>query len=459
MLGPFGALVAADFLIAFLSIYAAAAVRFGANSEVILSSVGILWYRALIFAAAIIIALFCFGMLRTKHRDRFLRTIVNAFASVAFAATITVLISYIVPQTYLGRGILALATIFTVVGVVGLRFIFNRVVDEGYFKRKVLILGTGSAAATIEGGMRRRTDRRSFNIVGYVPIGGGRLEVDSQLTLDIAPENIVSFAGENNIDEIVVAMDERREVLPIWELLTLRLSGIQVTEIVSFWEHESGRLKLDVLKPSALVFSDGFSASAWSLVQKRALDVVITSMFIVLAAPIMLFISVAIWIEAGCKNAILYRQVRVGYRGEPFEMLKFRSMAIDAEADGMARWAVNDDPRVTRVGRVIRSTRLDELPQLFNIAMGQMSFVGPRPERPEFVEELNKVIPYYGERHLTKPGITGWAQLSYPYGATVDDAREKLQLDLYYLKHHSLLFDLTIILRTVEVIFTGNGAR
>jgi sugar transferase (PEP-CTERM system associated) len=459
MAGPFGALVAADFLIAFASVYAAVAIRFGANSDAILSSVGILWYRALIFAAATIIALFCFGMLRTKHRDRFLRTIINAFAAVAFAAIITVLISYAVPQTYLGRGVLALASIQTVVGVVMLRFFFNRVVDEGYFKRKVLILGTGSAAATIEGGMRRRTDRRSFIIVGYVRIGDGRTEVDSQLTLDIEPENIASFAGENNIDEIVVAMDERREVLPIWELLSLRLSGVQVTEIVSFWEHESGRLKLDVLKPSALVFSDGFSASTWSLVQKRALDIVITGMFIVLAAPIMLFISLAIWLEAGCKNSILYRQVRVGYRGEPFEMLKFRSMAIDAEADGRARWAVSNDPRVTRVGRVIRSTRLDELPQLFNIAMGQMSFVGPRPERPEFVEELNKVIPYYGERHLTKPGITGWAQLSYPYGATVEDAREKLQLDLYYLKHHSLLFDLTIILRTVEVVFTGNGAR
>jgi sugar transferase (PEP-CTERM system associated) len=459
MMGPFGALVAADFLIAFTSIYAAAALRFGANAEAILSSVGILWYRALIFAAAIVIALFCFGMLRTKHRDRFLRTITNSFASVAFAATITVLISYLIPQTYLGRGILALASVLTIIGVVILRFVFNRVVDDGYFKRKVLVLGTGSAAATIEGGMRRKTDRRGFIVVGYVPIGDSKSEIDSQLTLEIGPGEIAAFAYANHIDEIVVAVDERREVLPILELVSLRLSGILVTEIVSFWEHESGRLKLDVLKPSTLVFGTGFSSSTWSLMQKRVLDIAITSMFIVLAAPIMLFVSLAIWLEAGCKNSILYRQVRIGFRGVPFEMLKFRSMAVDAEADGEARWAVSNDPRVTRVGRVIRATRLDELPQLFNIAMGQMSFVGPRPERPEFVEQLNKVIPYYDERHLTKPGITGWAQLTYPYGASVEDAREKLQLDLYYLKHHSLLFDLTIILRTVEVVFTGNGAR
>jgi FlaA1/EpsC-like NDP-sugar epimerase len=311
LLGPFGALVTSDFLIALGAVYAAAALRFGGDAHVISISVGVLWYRALIFAAMTVIALFCFGMLRTKHRDRFLRTIVNAISSVALATAMTILITYAIPQAYLGRGILALAAVFTVAGVIMLRFFFNRIVDESYFKRKILILGAGSAAATIENGMRRRTDRQSFVVVGYVPIGAGSSEIESQLTVQIEPGNIAAFASDNGIDEIVVAVDERRHNLPIWELLSLRLSGIRVTDIVSFWEQESGRLKIDVLKPSSLVFGDGFICSAFSLAKKRVLDIFITSIFIVIASPIMLLVSLAIWLEAGCKNSVLYRQVRV----------------------------------------------------------------------------------------------------------------------------------------------------
>ena len=458
-MGPFGTLVAADFFVAFSSIYAAAAIRFAGNGDVILSSVGILWYRALIFAAATVIALFCFGLLRTKHRDRFLRTFANSFAAVALAACMTALISYAVPQTYTGRGILAMATLMTFLGVVGLRYVFNRVVDEGYFKRKILVLGTGRAAVTIENRMRRKTDRRSFIVVGYVRISAEEPVVSPQLVIDVGPGEIVDFARKKEVDEIVVAMDERRDVLPILELLSLRLSGIDITDILNFWENECGRLKLDVLKPSSLIFGNGFSTSTWSRVQKRVLDLAIATILGILLAPLMLLIALAIWIESGFKQPVLYRQVRIGYMGHPFQILKFRSMRVDAEADGEARWATHNDPRITQVGKIIRTTRLDELPQLYNIAIGQMSFVGPRPERPEFVREFNRVIPYYDERHLAKPGVTGWAQLIYPYGASVEDAKEKLQFDLYYLKHHSLLFDLTIILRTVEVVFTGNGAR
>ena len=458
-MGPFGTLVAADFLVAFTAFYAGAYIRFAGNADAVLADVGILWYRALIFAATVIVSLFCFGLLRTKHRDRFLRTVANAFAAVVFAACMNALISYAVPQTYTGRGILAMATVFTFIGVVGLRYIFNSVVDEGYFKRNILVLGAGHAAATIETRMRRKTDRRSFVVVGYVPTEADEPIIPGHLVLRIDPSQLVNFARTHEVDEIVVAMDERREVLPIVELLALRLSGIDVTDILSFWENECGRLKLDVLKPSSLVFSNGFATSTWSRAQKRVLDLLIAVILGIALAPVMALIALAIWIESGFQGPIFYRQVRIGFRGKPFKILKFRSMRVDAEADGEARWATDNDPRVTRVGKFIRATRLDELPQLYNIAVGQMSFVGPRPERPEFVRELNKVIPYYDERHLAKPGVTGWAQLVYPYGASVDDAKEKLQFDLYYLKHHSLLFDLTIILRTVEVVFTGNGAR
>lgn len=459
IMGPFGTLVAADFFVAYSSIYVAALVRFHGDWDAVFWNVGILWYRALIFAAATVITLFCFGLLRTKHRDRFLRTAANAAAAVIVAACTTALISYAVPQTHTGRGILAMASLFTFAGAVSLRYVFNRVVDEGYFKRNILVIGAGRAAATIENRMRRKTDRRSFNVVGYVPASAQEPMVPSRFLVSIDPGEIVDFSRTNNIDEIVVAMEERRNMLPTSELLSLRLSGIEVTDILDFWENECGRLKLDVLMPSSLIFGDGFSASTWSRVQKRALDLSIAAILGIVLAPLMLLIALAIWTESGFKQPVLYRQVRIGFRGQPFHILKFRSMRVDAEADGHARWATDHDPRVTRVGKFIRAARLDELPQLYNIATGQMSFVGPRPERPEFVEELNKIIPYYDERHLAKPGVTGWAQLVYPYGATVEDAKEKLQFDLYYLKHHSLLFDLTIILRTVEVVFTGNGAR
>lgn len=459
LLAPFSALVAGDFLIAYGAIYAAAAIRFGGDPVSIAFDVGVLWYRALIFASITVIVLFCFGMLRTKHRDRFVRTIINTVASILIAAGCTALVSYAVPQAYLGRGVLGLALLLTIVGIVMLRFLFNRFVDEGYFHRRVLVLGASKAAATIESRMRRKTDRLSFKVVGYVPVNGAEVLIDSALLVKLEPAELARFIDENNIDEIVVALDERRDNLPIFELIALRLKGIRITDILSFWEHESGRLKLDVLHPSSLIFADGFACSTWSLTQKRIMDLVAAIFFIVVLAPVMALVAFAVWIESGFTQPVFYYQVRTGYRGKPFRMIKFRSMAIDAEADGKARWAQVDDPRVTKVGRVLRATRLDELPQLFNIAAGHMSFVGPRPERPEFVEELARQIPYYEERHMTKPGITGWAQLAYPYGASVEDSREKLQLDLYYLKHHSLMLDLQIMLRTVEVVFTGNGAR
>jgi sugar transferase (PEP-CTERM system associated) len=458
-LGPFVVLVVADFCVTICSVYLAASVRFAGDFIAVTDNVGILWYRALIFAAATVVALFSLGMLRTKHRDRFLRTISSTTAAVILSTSFMALISYTIPQTYLGRGVLGLSALFTLVGLIIFRYLFNHIVDEGYFKRRILILGAGPSASTIEDRMRRRTDRRSFRIVGYIPCPEEKICIDPLLVISVGLKDVAAYARMHEIDEVVVAIEERRHCLPIQELLELRLAGTRITEIDSFWEQESGRLKLDVLKPSSLVFSEGFSASTWALTKKRAMDVVAATVLLVLAAPVMAIVALAIFIESGFRGPILYRQMRVGHRGQPFEMIKFRSMVVDAEKDGIARWAEKSDPRITKVGRVLRGSRLDELPQLLNITKGNMSFVGPRPERPEFVEELTDAIPYYPERHLAKPGITGWAQLSYPYGASVEDAREKLQFDLYYLKHQSMLLDLLIILRTVEVVFTGHGAR
>jgi len=234
---------------------------------------------------------------------------------------------------------------------------------------------------------------------------------------------------------------------------------MEILELPSFLERETGKVRLDVLNPSWIIFGEGFRNSLLQRALERSLDVVASAMLLILATPLMLLAIVAIKLEDGWRAPVIYRQARVGRNNETFNIVKFRSMRTDAEKPGEAVWATPDDPRVTRVGSVMRKTRIDELPQLFAVLRGDMSFVGPRPERPEFVARLEQQIPYYRERHTVKPGITGWAQLCYPYGASEKDALEKLQYDLYYVKNRSLLFDLAILIQTVEVVLWGKGAR
>ena len=254
-------------------------------------------------------------------------------------------------------------------------------------------------------------------------------------------------------------MDDRRQQFPLKELLDCRLAGVEITELATFLERETGKVYLETLVPSWMIFSSsGFRRDGIRRVSERAFDLVASLILLVLASPLMLLTMLAIKLEDGIRAPVFYGQVRVGYANRNFRVLKFRSMRTDAEKNG-AVWAMANDDRVTRVGRITRKMRLDELPQLLNVLSGQMSFVGPRPERPEFVQKLAGSIPYYAERHAVKPGITGWAQLCYPYGASEKDAIEKLQYDLYYVKNHGLLFDILILLQTVEVILLGKGAR
>jgi sugar transferase (PEP-CTERM system associated) len=242
-------------------------------------------------------------------------------------------------------------------------------------------------------------------------------------------------------------------------LLECRLAGVEVTDLVSFLERETGKVRLDVLNPSWMIFAKGFSRHPWRQVTSRTFDIIAAALLLIVTSPVIVLTAAAILVEDGPRAPIFYRQRRVGKDGRQFNLLKFRSMRPDAESDGKARWAVSGDSRVTRVGALIRKIRIDELPQLLIVLGGAMSFVGPRPERPEFVAELSETIPYYRERHCVKPGITGWAQLCYPYGSSERDAREKLQYDLYYVKNHSLVFDLMILLQTVEVVLLGKGGR
>jgi sugar transferase (PEP-CTERM system associated) len=297
-------------------------------------------------------------------------------------------------------------------------------------------------------------------IIGYIRGEGDEIDVSGDASQKlVSPDQLSEFCVEHAIDEIVVAMDDRRRSFPMVQLLECRLDGVDVTDLVSFLERETGKVRLDVLNPSWMIFSEGFRQGRVHGSLERAFDVVASVILLTVALPVMLLTALAIKVTEGPRATIFYRQVRVGQYGRPFRLLKFRSMREDAERDGKPQWAQKNDSRVTRIGSFLRMTRIDELPQILNVLRGEMSFVGPRPERPEFVAQLNERIPYYRERHSIKPGITGWAQLCYPYGSSEQDATEKLQYDLFYVKNHSLLFYLAILVQTVEVIVWGKGAR
>jgi len=331
----------------------------------------------------------------------------------------------------------------------------SSLINEDIFRRKVLVYGCGVQAQSI-GALRRRADQRGFRLMGFVRVDEV-VEV-AQERLVTAHGSLLELARELEVDEIVMALDDRRRNFPLGELLECRLAGIEITELVTFLERETGKVRIDVLNPSWLIFGAGFRRDAMRRGSERIFDVIASTALLLAASPLILLTALAIVIESGPRAPIFYRQRRVGFRGSEFDVVKFRSMRVDAEKNG-AVWATDNDSRVTRVGAVIRKLRIDELPQILNVLKGDMSFVGPRPERPEFVKQLSETIPYYNERHWVKPGITGWAQLCYPYGASERDAIEKLQYDLYYVKNHSLLFDIMVLAQTAEVVLLGKGAR
>ena len=447
-------------LVFFGAVYGAALVRFHGSLSFVSDPSpdlsGALWPRALLFSAVTVMCLLAFGLYSARQRARLLGIALRIILAVLMAFLVASALFYLIPNLWIGRGVVGLAAVGAFFGVVVSRSIFARVVDEEVFKRRVLIYGAGRSAATIAE-LRRRSDRRGFHVVGFVPAPGEVLAVDSGRLL--TPEgSLVDLCQSFDVAEVVVSMDDRRRGFPISELLNCRLAGVDVTEQLTFLERETGRVRLDILNPAWLIFGEGFRRNALRRLSARALDLSSALVVLALAWPFMLLTALAIKIEDGFTAPVLYRQRRVGLLGEPFELLKFRSMRVDAEKDG-AQWARKGDTRVTRVGAFIRKVRLDELPQLLNVLRGQMSFVGPRPERPEFVAELAERIPYYVERHSVKPGLTGWAQLCYPYGSSEQDALEKLQYDLYYVKNNTLLFDLAILVQTAEVVFLGKGAR
>ncbi|PKM15748.1 MAG: sugar transferase [Gammaproteobacteria bacterium HGW-Gammaproteobacteria-2] len=450
------ALWAVEMTVLFFAVCVAAWIRFVGDSESYRLFAETAPIRTFLVAISITLSMAAFGLYQANVRRNRMETLLRLLLSFAFGGVALLVLFYLMPQTYIGRGVLLIALTLALVCVILVRVLSEHVFSADLFKQKVLVLGAGANADLLYQRMRRRADRQSFVLIGFVPLPGQTVIVPEAVA--IRPDMpLVEYALSEQIDEIVVAPDERRGGLPMADMLACVQRGITMTDLSTFFEREAGMVKLDVVDPSWLVFSGGFDQSATRRLSKRFFDLIAATALLLVAWPFMLLVALAVWLETGAP--IFYSQTRVGRGGKPFDVIKFRSMRVDAEGDGKARWATKNDDRTTRVGRFIRLTRLDELPQLFNVLRGDMSFVGPRPERPQFVEQLNQEIRYYDIRHSVKPGLTGWAQLRYPYGASVRDAEEKLKFDLFYVKNQGMLFDVMIMLQTVEVVLFGRGAR
>ena len=381
--------------------------------------------------------------------------VVRLLQAAGAAAIVLAVAAFAAPSLILDPATFVTALGVFVVAVICWRMVFNYFAHDPHLEERILIVGTGATARMLARQLGTQQDF-AYRLVGFVR--------DSDELPTVRQHDILGAAGDidriirsRHVDRIVVGISDRRGRLPIEPLLRAKLSGVRVEDATTTYERLTGKILVDDLKPSWLIFSDGFRASRWTRFVKRMLDLALSILLGLLTSPVMLLTAIAVKLDS--HGPALYFQERVGENGRVFRIHKFRSMRTDAEQSGSPIWAREQDDRVTRVGRFLRLTRLDELPQLWNVMRGDMSFVGPRPERPFFVEQLAREIPFYMQRHAVKPGITGWAQVKYRYGSTIDDAREKLRYELYYIKHLSIVFDLTIVLDTVKVILFGKGAK
>ncbi len=396
------------------------------------------------------------GFYQTASHPSLSQSCARAALALLLALPLTYGIFSFLPEAVGNRGAITLAAMFGVAAVTLRRVYVTHSATGKRARSRVLVYGAGTAARLV-GATLRQADPH-VEIVGYYP-GANETEL-------VVPEadrlpthhSLKATAERLRVDEIVVALSERRGgSMPLRELLDCKIFGIRVYDVATHFEKTLGQIRIGYVNAGWLIFSDGFNQGLVRTAVKRAFDIVCSLLLLVLGAPLMLLAAIAIKLDS--RGPVLYRQERVGVNGVPFDITKFRSMRVDAEQDGQPRWASAQDDRITRVGRLIRLLRIDELPQLFNVLRGDMSLVGPRPERPFFVEQLTQQVPYFAVRHSVKPGVTGWAQVRYQYGSTVEDAVEKLQYDLYYVKNHSLFLDIVILFETVAVVLTGKGAR
>jgi sugar transferase (PEP-CTERM system associated) len=384
-----------------------------------------------------------------NRRELFART----FHSLAAASLILALVYFLLPDFGVGPGVVFASAFVVMATIPGWRVIFETVVRHVSPRERLVIVGTSGAAVGLASELTELRYALGLEIVGFVTAGSARAHPPIRVLGDIA--DIPAIIAEHHVDRVVVSLADARGNLPMDDLLEMKMRGVTFDYLASVYERYTGKIAVENLRPSWLIFSAGFRATPRLLALKRLLDIAIALVGLVVSAPLLLLVALAV--TATSTGPVLYHQRRVGERGRVFTLHKFRSMRVDAEASSGAMWSHQGDTRTTTVGRFLRSIRLDELPQLWNVLRGDMSLVGPRPERPEFIEQLTQQIPYYGQRHVVKPGLTGWAQVRYAYGSTVEDAMEKLQYDLFYIKNMSLAMDLLIVLITLKTVLSQRG--
>jgi sugar transferase (PEP-CTERM system associated) len=441
-------------LVIFLSVVASAYIRFGGDITLFA------WYK-LLLAKALLITIVCQGCLYYNELYDFkvvvnnVELLIRLFQAIGASYIILALIYYILPGVIIGRGIFLINLFLVIFLIVSWRLAYNWILKTKKFDQKIVFVGDSDLARMLTGEIQAKKDS-GFQIMGVIDSGFSQDGISSLPILGNYGQ-LSDIVEKNNIERIVVTLLERRGTFPADELLKCKLKGVAVEEGISFYERFTGKLLVGSLYPSWLIFSSGFKKSEIRKAIKRITGVAISVIGLILSLPLAVIAAIAIKFDS--PGPVILKQERVGENGKIFNLFKFRSMFQNSEENGEAVWATENDPRITRVGRIIRKIRIDEIPQMLNVLKGDMSFVGPRPERPQFVEELEKQIPYYSQRHSVKPGITGWAQIMYPYGSSVKDAREKLHYDLYYIKNLTIFFDLMILFNTIRVILFGKGAR
>jgi sugar transferase (PEP-CTERM system associated) len=450
-------LIACETALVVEAVVFAAWLRLGATAWDLMANENGLWKAALI-AAVCQLCLYYSDLYDLRIVSDRRELFVRALQSLGAASLVLAALYYLFPDLMLGRGVFFYSAAFVVVIIIGWRMAFEWLAKKARPAERLLLVGTGVAAVGLAVELHERRQELGVEIVGFVDpdhsqVGQSLVNPGVIGTVDDIPA-IVAARG---VDRVVVSLSDARGKLPMAKLLDMKLAGVQFDHLATIYEEYTGKIAVENLRPSWLIFSEGFRKTRALVATKRAADVVAAAIGLVLASPLMLLAAVLIRLTS--PGPVLYHQVRVGQHGENFRVHKFRSMRPDAEAATGAVWAkAGHDPRVTPIGRVLRRTRLDELPQFWNVLIGNMSFVGPRPERPEFVKDLTLQIPFYGQRHVVKPGLTGWAQVRYTYGASVEDAMEKLQYDLFYIKNLSLALDVYIILETVKTVLMRRGS-
>ena len=451
-------LVIGEGVLIYASVVLAAFLRFG-NLQSSLFSTDLL-SKGLVIMVVSQASLYFNELYNLQVTDTYLELGLRLTKAIGIASIALAVIYYVLPALLVGRGIFFISLLFVVILIVSWRYVYNWTLKKKIFTERILLLGSGELSQKILNEVNGQRDS-GYEVAGVVSANHNKsqefpeeIPVFSMYNLELP---LCEFSQSNHIKKIIVTMTDKRGKLPLKELLRCKMRGMTILNGESFYEKVTGKILAENIQPSWFIYGEGFRKSRLVRFSKRTVDLILATLGLALSLPLTLFIAAAIKFDS--KGPIIYKQERTGQDGRNFDLCKFRSMIEDAEAECGPVWTEDDDCRITRVGRVLRKFRLDETPQMWNVLKGDMSFIGPRPERPEFVKELEKIVPYYSERHTAKPGISGWAQVSYGYGASAEDALEKLKYDLFYIKNMSILLDFRIILKTIKIVLQQRGAR